>query len=291
MKLLGLFASALFVATSASAQAPAATLEFEVASVKPFSINTNGVDAVTLGAKIDGAQVRMVGLTMRDLLASAYRVKLYLVIGPEWMATERYDINAKLPEGVSPDKLPEMLQALLLERFHLQVHREKREIPVYALLLGKPPLRLKESVIDPNAPAPKAVTVTGTGGPGGVSVNMGNGSSYSFGGGKFEAKQIDAATMCTVLERFTDRPWVDLTGLKGIYDFEFTVAPEDSQTLMIRAAVSAGVQLPPQALRLLDGGGNPLEAAAEQLGLNLDGRKVPIDHIVIDQIQKTPSDN
>ena len=120
---------------------------------------------------------------------------------------------------------------------------------------------------------------------------MGNGSSYSLTGGKFEAKKIDAATICAVLERFTDRPWVDLTGLKGTYDFEFNVTPEDTQTLMIHAAVSAGVQLPPQALRLLDGGGNPLEAAAEQLGLKLDGRKMAIDHIVIDQIQKTPTDN
>ena len=129
MKLLCLGVLGLLIATIASAQTPASKLEFEVASVKPFSINTNGVDSVTLGAKIDGAQVRMVGLTMRDLLASAYRVKLYLVVGPEWMATERYDINAKLPDGVSPDKMPEMLQALLTERFHLQVHKEKEGDP------------------------------------------------------------------------------------------------------------------------------------------------------------------
>src|ERR1041384_8040762 len=82
-------------------------LEFEVASVKPFSISQ--LDAsVTLGAKIDGAQVRMLGLTMRDLLGSAYRTKVYLINGPDWIATERYDISAKLPAGVSPEKLPEM---------------------------------------------------------------------------------------------------------------------------------------------------------------------------------------
>src|SRR5512140_1532752 len=136
--------------------APATSLaqekfEFEVASVKPFSIGQ--VDgAVTLGAKIDGAQVRMLGLTMRDLLASAYRSKVYLIIGPDWVATERYDINAKLPAGVSPEKLPEMLQSLLAERFGLKLHREKKDTPVYALLVGKPPLRLKPHEIDPNAP-------------------------------------------------------------------------------------------------------------------------------------------
>jgi len=94
-----------------------------------------------------------------------------------------------------------------------------------------------------------------------------------------------------VLERFTDRPVMDMTELKGTYDFEFPVTPEEMQTLMIRAAISAGVQLPPQALQLLDNGGNPLADAAERLGLKLDSRRMPVEIIVIDQIQKTPTDN
>jgi uncharacterized protein (TIGR03435 family) len=275
--------------------APAASqaqekLEFEVASVKPFSIaQTDG--AVTLGAKIDGAQVRMLGLTMRDLLGSAYRTKVYLINGPDWIATERYDINAKLPAGVSPEKLPEMLQSLLAERFGLKVHREKKETPVYALLVGKPPLRLKENVVDPNAPPPKSVEVTGTGSAAGIAVNMGNGQTYSLGGGKFSATKIDAPTIAAVLERFTDRPVVDLTELKGKYDFEFPVAPEEMQTMMIRAAVAAGVQLPPQALRLLDSGGNPVQTTVEQVGLKLDPRRMPVEYLIVDQVQKTPTDN
>jgi uncharacterized protein (TIGR03435 family) len=265
-------------------------LQFEVASVKPFSIGqTDG--PVTLGARIDGAQVRLVGLTMRDLLSSAYRVKLYQLNGPEWIQTERYDINAKLPAGVSPERLPEMLQTLLAERFGLKVHREKKEMPVYAMLVGKPPLRLKEQVVDPNAPPPKSVEVSGTGSAAGISVNLGNGASYTFAGGKLAATRVTAPTIAAVLERFTDRPVMDLTELKGTYDFDVQFSPEETQTLMIRAAVAAGVQLPPQALRLLDGGGNPIESGAEQLGLKIDGRRMPVDVIVIDQIQKAPTDN
>jgi uncharacterized protein (TIGR03435 family) len=265
-------------------------VEFEVASVKPFSIG-QADGPVTLGARIDGAQVRMTGLTMRDLLAMAYRVKAYQLSGPDWMATERYDINAKLPAGVTPEKLPEMTQSLLNERFGLKAHRDKKEMPVYAMLVGKPPLKLKDSVIDPNAPPPKAVTVTGTGSAQGISVNLGNGSTYSFAGGKFEAKKVNAATIASVLERFTDRPVMDLTELKGTYDLDFAVTPEETQTLMIRAAVAAGVQLPPQALQVLDSGGNPLIGAVEQLGLKLDSRRMPVEIIVVDQIQKTPTDN
>jgi len=287
----------LYAAVAATlALAPATVLaqekfEFEVASVKPFSINTQGNESVTLGARIDGAQVRMVGLTMRDLLGSAYRTKVYLITGPDWIATERYDINGKIPAGVSPEKLPEMLQSLLSERFGLKVHREKKETAVYALLIGKPPLKLKESAIDPNAPPPTAVQVTGTGSAQGLAVNMGNGSAYSLSAGKFSATKVDAPTIAGVLERFTDRPVVDLTELKSKYDFEFPVTPEELQTMMIRAAISAGVQLPPQALRLLDSGGNPIENAVELVGLKLESRRLPIEYIVIDQIQKTPTDN
>ncbi len=288
MKLLVAVAASLILApATGSAQD---RLEFEVASVKPFSVRQTDAP-VTLGARIDGAQARLVGLTMRDLLAMAYRVKIYQLSGPDWMVSERYDINAKMPAGVSPDKLPEMTQSLLSDRFGLKVHREKKEMPVYALLIGKPPLRLKDSVVDPNAPPPTAFTSTGTGSAQGIAVNLGNGASFSFAGGTFDAKKVTAAQIAGILERFSDRPVMNLTDLKGTYDFEFTVTPEETQTLMIHAAVAAGVQLPPQALRLLEGGGNPIESGAEQLGLRIESRKMAVDVVVIDQIQKTPTDN
>jgi uncharacterized protein (TIGR03435 family) len=288
-----LFLSSLVVALATPcvrAQAPEPKIEFEVASVKPFSIaQTDG--PITLGATFDRAQVRLVGLTMRDLLGMAYRVKPFQINGPDWLATERYFITAKMPSGVAPDKLPELVQSLLNDRFGLRIHRDKKEMPVYALLVGKPPLKLTDSVVDPNEPPPTAVQVTGTGSVQGISVNMGNGSSYSFGGGKFAAKKFNGAAIAAVLERFADRPMVDLTDLKGTYDFEFTVTPEETQTLMIRAAIAAGVQLPPQALQLADNGGNPLEGAVEQVGLKLDSRRMPVEIIIIDQVQKTPTDN
>src|SRR5262245_21246187 len=137
-----LFLSALAVALATPcvrAQTPESKVEFEVASVKPFSIaQTDG--AVTLGATITKAKVRMIGLTMRDLLGMAYRVKPYEINGPDWIATERYAITAKMPPDVSAEKLPEMVQSLLNERFGLCVRRDKKEMPVYALLVGKTPL-------------------------------------------------------------------------------------------------------------------------------------------------------
>ena len=91
--------------------------------------------------------------------------------------------------------------------------------------------------------------------------------------------------------RYTDRPLIDATGLKGRYDMNFEVTPEEYQTLLIRAAVNSGVVLPPQALRLLDNGGDPLGNAVGQLGLKLDSRKAPVELFVVDSVLKTPRDN
>jgi uncharacterized protein (TIGR03435 family) len=292
MKLLTAVAIALLSAAQALAQTPDKKLEFEVASVRPSSKDLRDAAAVALGLRMDGLQARIGALTLRDYIAMAYRIKSYQVVGADWMATERFDVNAKLPEGSTVDQIPGMMQSLLAERFGLKFHREPRELPVYALVIGKPPLKLTENRIDPDASAPTgAVNISATGGASGVAVNLGNGSSYSFAGGKFVGRKIAGRALADVLERYTDRPILDATDLKGTYDFSFTVTPEDYQSLLIRAAVNSGVFLPPQALRLLDNGGDPLGDALSQLGLKLESRKAPVDLLVVDQVLKTPTDN
>jgi uncharacterized protein (TIGR03435 family) len=82
-----------------------------------------------------------------------------------------------------------------------------------------------------------------------------------------------------------------MTGLAGVYDFSFGLTPEEMQVLGIRAAVYAGVTLPPQVLSLLDTGGNPLIVAVEKLGLKLDARKAPVDVLVVDNVRRTPLEN
>lgn len=215
------------------------------------------------------------------------------VIGPDWMSSERFDLDAKLPEGATRAQLPDMLQSLLSERFVLKQHREQKEMPMYALVIGKPPLRLKESARDPDA-APRneaLVNVTVAVGAAGTSVDLGQGSSYTLGGGKFEGKRMTAEMIASTLERFCDRPVVNMTGLTGAYDLVFDVSPEDSQVIGIRAAVNAGVRLPPQAMSLLDAGGNPLIGAVEQLGLKLDARKAPVEVLVVDDARRMPIEN
>jgi uncharacterized protein (TIGR03435 family) len=98
-----------------------------------------------------------------------------------------------------------------------------------------------------------------------------------------------------MLARFVDRPVLDMTELKGAYGFSLRFSPEDFRAMRLRAAMAAGisVSLPPETMRaVLDGAsGDSLFAAMEPLGLKLDARKAPLDVLVIDRIEKTPSEN
>jgi uncharacterized protein (TIGR03435 family) len=84
-------------------------------------------------------------MSLFKLILTAYRLKPYQLSGPEWMRAQRFDIAAKIPDGASREQIPEMLQALLAERFKLSMHRDNKEQLVLALVVGKNGLKLKES--------------------------------------------------------------------------------------------------------------------------------------------------
>jgi uncharacterized protein (TIGR03435 family) len=265
--------------------------EFEVATIRPSAQELQ--DGVTAGVRIDGAQVRCASLTLKDYIGIAYRVKLYQVNGPDWIGSARFDIAATLPAGTPTTQFPEMMQHLLEDRFQIKIHHENKDFPVYVLEVAKGGLKMQESAPDPNATDAKApLTVAGSGSAQGISVNLGRGSSYSFANNKFEAKRVTMTALAGVLERFLDRPIVDMTDLKGSYDIALDVTPEDYRVMLIHAGVNAGVNLPPQALRLLDGASTPsLLDALQKVGLRLDARKAPLDVVVVDDARKTPTEN
>src|SRR6185436_12241427 len=95
--------------------------EFEVASIRP-SPERPAQEGVTAGVRIDGAQFRASRLTLKDYIATAYRLKLYQIAGPDWIGSDRFEIAATLPEGSSTEQIPVMLQKLLEERFQLKMH-------------------------------------------------------------------------------------------------------------------------------------------------------------------------
>lgn len=276
--------------TAVWAQTPAAKLEFEVASVRPAPpLSPQGI--ANIGLHLDGSQARIISFSLKDYIAMAYRVKAYQISAPDWAASDRFDLTAKLPAGSAPDRIPEMLQTLLADRFELKIHRDKKELPVYALVLGKTPLKLKEVPAGDSDDGLPATNVAASGGAAGVSVDLGRGSSYTFANNKFEGKKFSMDMLASQLERYMDRPIVNLTGLKGNYDVTLEMTPEDYQTMLIRVATNAGLVLPPQVLALAEGTPASLMDAVQQAGLKLDARKAPLDFVIVDQVRKIPTDN
>jgi uncharacterized protein (TIGR03435 family) len=269
-------------------------LSFEVASIRPSA----GAPAqgVAVGARVDGAQFRTTYLTLKDYIGMAYRLKLYQISGPDWIGTDRFDIAATLPEGSLPSQAPAMMQTLLEQRFQLKAHREQKEFPIYALEIAKGGLKMTEAPpsdeldkVDPRAPQ----AFTGAGSNQGVSVNLGQGSSFTFSNNKFEATRLTMAALAATLERFLDRPVVDMTDLKGSYNFSINVTAEDYRAMLFRSAVVAGVVLPPEVLRVLDASSSPesLFDGLTKLGLKLEARKAPLDVFVVDSSLRTPTEN
>jgi uncharacterized protein (TIGR03435 family) len=287
---LGILLSATAV-YSQNAARPA----FDVASIRP-SPEGGLPQGARAGIRLDGAQVRTAYLSLKDYIGMAYRLKPYQVTGPDWIGAERFDIAATLPDGALPEQVPAMFQTLLEERFQLKFHREPKDFPIYALAVAPAGLKMTATPPDPeleNVDAKAPQEFSGGGSNQGVSINLGRGSSIAFANNKFEAKRLSMDGLASTLERFLDRPVVDKTALSGSYDLALDLTPDDYRSMLIRSAVVAGVVLPPDVLRLIDGSPAPasLFDALEKLGLKLVARKSPLDVIVVDKILKTPTEN
>lgn len=275
---------------TAWAQAP---VQFDVATIKPVEAIIAGAgQRVNVGVHVDGSQFNASAMTVRELLAVANKIRMYQVDGPDWMTSDRFDMNAKIPEGIKldNDNLMKMLDGLLVERFAIKSHRIQKEFPVYALVQMKDGIKAKEAPLDPVDA--RGVTVGGTGSAAGTVISLGRGSSLSVGGNRIEGKKFGMQALADTLARFVEKPVVDQTGLTATYDLALELSPEDFQALMIRSAVAAGVTLPPQALKLLDvASGDSLHEALAKVGLKLESKKVPLDVLVVDSINHTPTEN
>ena len=290
---LGISAAVVVLAQTASVRP-----EFEVASIKPAEkIDAMSGAQVHVGMQIDGAQMHATYFSLKDLIRIAYKVKDHQVVGPDWISTDRFNIHATLPAGTSRDQVPEMMQTLLEQRFQLKMHRGSKEFPVYAIVLAKDgasklkPSPLEPEVVDANGrKAP--VDVQGSGGRGGTTIKFGRGAYYTFADNKFEAHKLSMQILADTLTRYVERPVVDMTGLEGTYDVMLEFTPEDYRVLLIRSAIYAGVTLPPEALMFLQGASDEsIFKGLQTVGLKLEQRKAPLEVLLIDSMNKTPTDN
>ena len=282
MSMKSLATAVLFV-VAAAAQSPA---RFEVASIKPSPRPPIG----PVGARIGQSQARFTFASLKSYIAAAYGVHDYEIAGPGWLGTAMFDIVAKMPEGAALNEVPAMLRALLEERFHIRTHREPRELPVYSLELAPGGPRLVR--LPDEAPPPGPFSAE-SGPVGGRRVSdLGDGGRFAVGDNRFEATRVTMKALADLLTPFVDRPIVDMTALDGHYDVALQLAPEDFQALMSRSVAAAGYATSPEALRLADTvAAVAVPDALERVGLKLRASRAPVDMLVVDSIERTPSEN
>ncbi len=288
MKIGRFLGTGVVYVAQALAQTPAVgtALSFDVASVKPAPPTPDGGIRSFLGG--DTGRVNWTNASLRDIIRAAYQLKDYQISGPDWLVSERYDVVAKLPDGAPESQKWPMLQTLLAERFHLTVHREKRDLPAYSLTVAKGGVKMKEFVEGSEGAAEPvksgleaAAKIEGAG----------KGAALRTSFGRIQAEGVTSAGLADILSVHMDRPVVDETGLTARYDVALKWTPEggDGTIVSMKFAMArqrgGDVEVP-------DAVGPALPVAIQQqLGLKMDAKKLAIEVLVVDHAEKVPTEN
>jgi uncharacterized protein (TIGR03435 family) len=252
--------------------------QFEVATVKSAQPSPEGRLMVRMGG--DPGMIRMSNVSLRDLIRTAYEVKDYQITGPDWINRERYDVMAKIPPGTPKDQVLIMRQSLLADRFKLQLHHDQKELPVYALVVGKGGMKIQPVEEQTDGDNRR---------PGGMMRMMGL--------GHIEVEKISLAQFAEMISRFADRPIVDNTGVKGLFNFKLDFAIDPGVMMQMKMAMRDAGPGGPRPEGAGEKPSDPMDlpsifsAVQDRLGLKLEGRKEPVDILVIDHAEKAPIEN
>ncbi|MDP9169612.1 MAG: TIGR03435 family protein [Acidobacteriota bacterium] len=293
ISILGLALSA----AAAFAQSPS----FDAASIKLAPPPTGGMLRVGIsggpGTK-DPGLFRCDNCTISMLVTQAYDIKNYQLSGPAALDGERFNITARVPEGASKEQFRLMLQNLLADRFKLAIHRDKKEMAMYQLVVAKGGSKLKESVPAPAADGPPSAAYGSAGkmemGKDGFPVmakGIGPSSIMMNGRARTQASDQTMQQLAALLANQVGKPVTDATGLKGKYDFTLTYAPDTSHMGLGPPPMSPDGGVPAPAANDADPLPNIFLAVQEQLGLRLEAKKGLVDTIVVDHVEKTATDN
>jgi uncharacterized protein (TIGR03435 family) len=251
---------ALFSTALAAAAFGQSAPAFEVASIRQIQpaagtpgMERHGVGRETIQTSPDGLIMR--NCSLRTMTRWAYHVTEYQVTGPDWIGSDRFDLTAKAAGQASEDQLRLMMQALLADRFKMTAHRQTKEMQAYVLQVGKSGPKFKESgsTGESDVTSDKTMTLT--------------------------IARTPVAKLVETLASIFRAPIIDQTGLPGKYD----------------VVLNAGKYL--TEMHSTEGGATPDPVAIvsrglqEELGLKLDGKKMPVDLVVIDRAEKMPAEN
>ncbi len=282
------FALLAIAALTAHAQSPT----FDVASIKPAP--PADPHALTVGCK-GGPDTNEAGrwtcenMSLQDLILMAHELQPFQLSGPSWLNQARFNILARIPAAATKPELRQMLQTLLVERFRLKFHRERKEGAGYDLVVAKNGPKLTVSKPrDPDAPAPKIAGGLKTGADGLPELPPGVPMMVSSAGKvRRQAVGDTMQDLAGLLARRVGRPVTDATGLKGRYDFTLTWSSRADAGAMppISHGGPGSYSPPPDDYPTL------MNAIQEQLGLKLEPKKGQVEMLVIDGVEKVPTEN
>jgi uncharacterized protein (TIGR03435 family) len=242
-------------------QAIPAQVSFEVVSVKLAAPGQNMGNLYQGGpGSTDPGRFTATNVVLGGLLMRAFGVQADQLTRPDWVNAVRLDIAATVPAGAAKDQLNLMLQNLLAERFHMTYHTGKKEFPAYNLTVAKDGPRLKPSE--------------------GKSTGVGMRINASCTGDHLIVKNRDAAGVAQALQSAAGARVVDKTGLTGTYDFDLYFGVDHSGPNSLMRCNDAPLDAP-----------GVFEAVENQLGLKLEKTSAMLEVIVIDHLDRTPTDN
>jgi uncharacterized protein (TIGR03435 family) len=281
----------LVFATSA-AFAQAAPLSFEAASLKLTAspgTQERMMRSMSGGpGSSDPGRFTYTNVTLKLLVQMAYNLKEYQVEGPDWIDGAGYDLVATMPPGTTKEQASQMMQTLLAERFKLQFHRETKPMPLFALVVAKSGLKLKEA--EPPSSLPDGPPPAG---PRGMGRGPGIRMMMSPNGIRLTG-QMTMEQLANALTRQLARPVQDHTELAKTYDVDITWMPDSMDGARMAARGGGGPDGPGgEGARM--GGAEPALTLAQalqgELGLKLDARKAPAEVLIVDSAEKAPVEN
>ncbi len=276
--------SALLIA-NAIAQTAEKRPAFEVTSVRPAADAKD--PEFTTGIQISGDQVTARRVNLSMLIRAAYGLRARFRAGADWTdIPPLFDLRATIPAGASRTQLREMFQSLLADRFRLKSHMEQRERTVYALILanGRPMLRTSTNV-DESLPGGALSGIASYGPAGGTVSSSPNGSSYRVrmlddGGGELTFIGVTMEEFAYHLNDLEGAAIIDGTHLPGRYDLAIAISREE----MCENCPTASQDRRPMTTPTL-------KDSLGRLGLRLEKQRTKVDVFVIDQLEKTPTEN
>jgi uncharacterized protein (TIGR03435 family) len=240
------------ISPGALGQPPAPRPAFDVASIKPIG-GGGGEGRRRENIQSSPDTLTMTNVSLKSAIRWAYGVLDYQVSGPSWLGNDRFDIQAKTAAVASEAQLRLMLQAMLADRFKVQVHRTTKELSVYALVVAKDGPKFHESQTEGDSsiePNPKEM--------------------------KLVVHRTQVSQLVEMLSNIAQLPVVDLTGLKGRYD----ITVDLSKYILDRSANE-----PIDPLGLI------MRGLQDELGLKLDSRRMQVDLVVVDSAERAPTEN